>query len=139
MTERKSIPIAEYVGKVTVGDRIIPCAALHPESANPIPVFWNRETTHLPTRNKQDALAGKWAKKFKDDFYKEIFRLNNWKFNPTNFTKRPGVIGKWTVDIIYARFPPSVLGALYDRNPLTEKGYRRHKLHTLLTDDIGNP
>ncbi len=83
--------------------------------------------------------ARKWVRKFPNDFYKEIFRLNRWTFNPNNFSKGPRVIGKWTREIVYARFPVPVLEKLYDLNPLTEKGYRKHKLHSFLTEDIGNP
>lgn len=250
----ENIPVAEYVGKVRVGDRTIPCAVLYHDTDKPVRVFWNREITALLTGNKKGGLerylkpanlqsylpekfkekslsesvfpmrmrngkrlaqafeatdlidicqmymyanrdgkllksqiplarqaevivfafaktgvvavideatnyqyvrdrlalnklleryivdeAQKWAKKFPDDFYKEIFRLNNWNFNPTNFTKRPGVVGKWTREIVYTRFPPPVLARLEDLNPLTDKGYRKYKHHMFLTDDIGNP
>jgi hypothetical protein len=83
--------------------------------------------------------AQKWIKKFPDEFYKEIFRLNRWTFNPHNSSKGPRVIGKWTREIVYARFPAPVLGRLDDLNPLTEKGYRKYKIHSFLTDDVGNP
>jgi len=79
-----------------------------------------------------------WAKKFPDVFYKEIFRLNNWHYDPRT-VKRPSVIGKWTKEIVYRRFPPGVLGKLEDLNPLTNKGYRKHRYHQFLTEDIGNP
>jgi hypothetical protein len=252
--ENKSIPLAEFVGQVKVGDRSIPCAVLYPETDSPVRVFWHREIVGLLTGNKKGGFerylkpanlqpylpekfkkkslsesvfqmrlkdggrlaqafeatdlidicqmymyanrdqklsasqihlarraeiivfafaktgvvavideatnfqyirdrfalnkllelyirdeAQKWAKKFPDEFYHEIFRLNNWSFNPTNFSKRPGVIGKWTREIVYARFPPGVLSRLDDKNPLTEKGYRQFKHHMFLTDDIGNP
>jgi hypothetical protein len=253
--ESKPIPIAEYVGKVKVGDRSIPCAVLYPESENPVRVFWQREIVGLLTGNKKGGFerylqpanlrpylpekfkekslsesvfpmrlkggmrlaqafeatdlidicqmymyanrdgklsesqkklarqaevivfafaktgvvsvideatnyqyirdrfalnklleqyivdeAQKWVKKFPDEFYREIFRLNRWNFNPTHFSKRPGVIGKWTREIVYARFPPAVLGKLDDLNPLIpDRGYRKYKHHMFLTDDIGNP
>lgn len=255
MEAEEPIPIAEYTGQVKVGDRLIPCAVLYPETENPIRVFWNREITALLTGNKKGGLerylqpknlepylpeqfrskslarsvfpmriagtggrmaqafhatdlidicqmymyanrdgkllqsqiklarqaeiivfafaklgvvavideatnyqyvrdrlalnkllekyivdeAQKWAPKFPDSFYEQIFRLNRWKPNPKNFSKGPRVIGKWTREIVYARFPPAVLARLYDLNPLTEKGYRKHKIHQFLTDDIGNP
>jgi hypothetical protein len=252
--EAKGIPIAEFVGKVTVGDRTIPCAVLYPETDKPIRVFWHREIVGLLTGNKKGGFerylratnlqpylpekfkekslsesvfpmrlkggmrlaqafeatdlidicqmymhasrdrklsvtqeplarqaevivfafaktgvvavideatnyqyirdrfalnklleryiedeAQKWVKKFPDEFYREIFRLNNWSFNPSNFTKRPGIIGKWTREIVYARFPAPVLSKLDDLNPLTDKGYRLYKHHMFLTDNIGNP
>ena len=80
----------------------------------------------------------KWAKKFPDEFYKEIFRLNNWPYDPTS-VKRPSVIGNWTKKIVYKRFPNGVLEALEDKNPMTDKGYRKHRLHQYLTEEIGNP
>ncbi len=83
--------------------------------------------------------AQKWAKKFPDEFYKQIFRLNNWEFSPKGFNKRPSIIGKWTREIVYARFPEGMLVRLDDMNPLTESGYGKHKHHQFLTDEIGNP
>ena len=68
-----------------------------------------------------DDEAKKWAKKFQDEFYKQIFRLNNWEFNPAGFHKRPSVVGKWTKELIYARFPKPVLIKLEDLNPLTQR------------------
>lgn len=78
------------------------------------------------------------GEKFPDEFYKQIFRLNNWEFNPTGFHKRPSVVGKWTNELIYARFPKPVLIKLEDLNPLTENGYRKWRKHQFLTEDIGN-
>ncbi len=80
----------------------------------------------------------KWAKKFPDKFYQEIFRLNSWEYNPRS-VKRPSVIGRWTKDLIYRRFPKGVIENLEDNNPLTDKGYRKYKHHQFLTEDIGNP
>ncbi len=249
----KDIPIAEYTGKVDVGDKQIPCAVLYAESENPIRVFWQREIVGLLTGNKKggferylqprnlqpflpekfkekslsetimpmkikgragiaqafeatdlidicqmymraskagvlsiaqekiaiqadivvfafaklgviaiideatdfqyvrerfalnklldkylDEGAKKWARKFPNDFYKEIFRLNSWAYNP-NSVKRPSVIGKWTNDIIYTRFPKPVLIKLNDLNPMTENGYRKWRHHQFLTEDIGHP
>jgi hypothetical protein len=82
--------------------------------------------------------ANKWVKKFPDEFYKQIFILNNWEYNPTT-VKRPSCIGNWTKKIIYSQFPKGTLARLEDKNPLTEKGYRKHKHHQFLTEDIGNP
>jgi P63C domain len=249
----ETIPIAEYTGNVTIGNKKIPCAVLYPDSENPIRVFWQREIVGLLTGNKKggfdrylqpanlqpflpekfkekslsetvmpmkikgragiaqafeatdlidicqmymqaskagvlsfpqvkiadqaeivvfafaklgvvavideatdfqyvrerfalnrlldkylDVEARKWAKKFPDEFYKQIFRLNNWEFNPTGFHKRPSVVGKWTKELIYARFPKPVLIKLEDLNPMTDDGYRKWRHHQYLTEDIGN-
>lgn len=248
-----NIPIAEYTGTITVGNKELPCAVLYPDTETPIRVFWQREIVGLLTGNKKggferylqpknlqkylpekfkekslsetvmpmkikgragiaqafeatdlidickmymqadkagvltypqkliaeqaeiivfafaktgvvaiideatsyqyvrdrfalnrllekylDDEAKPWAKKFKDEFYKQIFRLNNWEFNPSGFHKRPSVVGKWTNELIYARFPKPVLIKLEDLNPLTNKGYRKWRKHQFLTEDVGN-
>ncbi len=250
--EKQEIPVAEFVGEVTVGKTKVPCAVLYHDTENPIRVFWQREVVGLLTGNKKGGFerylkpanlqpflpdkfkekslsetvmpfkikgrpiaqafeatdlidicqmyaraskagvlsiaqeriavqadiivyafaklgvistideatnyqyvrdrlalnrllekyiieeARKWAKKFPDEFYKQIFRLNNWEFSEKGFNKRPGVVGKWTKEIIYTRFPKGVIDKLEDLNPLTDKGYRKFKHHQFLTDDIGN-
>ena len=79
-----------------------------------------------------------WAKKFPDEFYKELFRLRGWKWSPTSVS-RPSVVGKYTNDLIYQRLAPNILEELQARNPKNEKGHRIHKHHQWLSVDIGNP
>lgn len=79
----------------------------------------------------------KWAKRFPDDFYKEMFRLRSWRYMP--FTvKRPGVVGKYTRDLVYERLAPGVVEELEKVNP-KEDGRRKHRHHQWLTEDIGHP
>lgn len=85
-----------------------------------------------------DGEAKKWVKRFPDKFYQLIFKLNGWEYNVENIKNRPGIVGTWTKDIIYHRFPKGILAKLEDKNPLTEKGYRKYKHHQFLTDEIGN-
>lgn len=73
-----------------------------------------------------------WTKRFPDEFYKEIFRLNGWAYDPGN-VKRPGVIGIWTNNVIYKHLPDGVLEELKKTTP---KG--KH-LHRGLTTDVGHP
>lgn len=80
----------------------------------------------------------KWAKTFPDDFYKKLFRLKGWNYDPAS-VKRPGVIGHYTNDIVYDRIAPGVLSKLKDLNPKTEKGYRKDKNHQFFTTDHGLP
>lgn len=82
--------------------------------------------------------AAAWAKRFPDDFYKQLFRLNNWEYNPSS-VKRPGIIGTMTNDIVYARLAPGILAELKSRTPKDDKGRRKHRYHQLLTEDIGHP
>ncbi len=73
-----------------------------------------------------------WTKRFPNEFYKEMFRLNGWAYDPST-VKRPGVIGTWTNKLIYEQLPPGVLDELKSKTP---KG--KH-LHRFLTTDIGHP
>lgn len=80
----------------------------------------------------------KWAKRFPDEFYKQIYRLKGWKW--PNQGRRTPLVGKITNAIVYERLPPSVLDELQVRNP-TKKGTgrRKWKHHQFLSEDIGQP
>lgn len=80
----------------------------------------------------------KWAKRFPDEFYELMFKLKGWQWNGLS-VKRPGVIGKYTNDLVYERLAPGVLDELKRLNPRDQKGHRRTKHHQWLTDDIGHP
>jgi len=84
------------------------------------------------------AEKAKWAKTFPDDFYKKLFRLRGWEYNPSS-VKRPGVIGHYTNDIVYDRLAAGVLAKLKELNPKTDKGYRKSKHFQHFTDDYGLP
>jgi hypothetical protein len=79
-----------------------------------------------------------WAKRFPDDFYKEMFRLRGWQWRGMR-VNRPSVVGNYTNDLVYQRLAPGVLEELRARNPKDERGNREGKHHQLLTDDIGIP
>ncbi len=80
----------------------------------------------------------KWAKRFPDEFYKEIFRLRGWQWRGMQVPK-PSVLGRYTNDIVYERLAPGILDELRQRNPKNEAGNRRVKHTQFLTDDIGHP
>jgi hypothetical protein len=79
-----------------------------------------------------------WAKRFPDEFYKEIFRLKGWAYNPMS-VKRPSCIGTYTQDIVYNRLAPGILEELEKKNPKNEKGTRKATHHQFLTNDVGHP
>lgn len=80
-----------------------------------------------------------WAKRFGDEFYREMFRLHGWKYDPSS-VKRPILIAKRTTDITYDRLPPGVKDEIKRKNPKSEKtGRYKHKYFQYLTDDIGIP
>jgi|SRR5690554_278698 len=78
-----------------------------------------------------------WAKRFPDEFYKQIYRLHGWKW-PTYSHKHPGYVGKLTNQIVYEKLPTGVLDQLRERNPKQEEtGRRQWKHHQFLSEDIG--
>lgn len=78
-----------------------------------------------------------WAKRFPDEFYKELFRLRGWQYSPITI-KKPQYVGKLTNYLVYEKLPPGVLDELRNKNPKNEKGNRKFRHHQFLTDDIGN-
>lgn len=58
-----------------------------------------------------------WTITFKLEFYKEMFRLKGWYFDPKT-VKRPSVIGTYTNDIVYKRLAPRVLEQLRKKTQL---------------------
>jgi hypothetical protein len=79
-----------------------------------------------------------WAKRFPDEFYKEMFRLRGWPW-PSLSGRRPSIVGKYTNDLVYERLAPGILEELESRNPKDERGNRRGKHHQFLTEDVGHP
>jgi hypothetical protein len=79
-----------------------------------------------------------WAKRFPDEFYRQMFRLKNWQF-PTPGASKPGVVGRYTLDIVYERLAPGLVDELSERNPKGEAGNRKAKHHQWLTEDVGHP
>lgn len=80
----------------------------------------------------------KWAKRFPDEFYEEMFRLRGWQYNGMS-VKRPSVVGKYTNDIVYARLAPGVLDKLKELNPKNDRGQKKAKDHQYLTPETGVP
>lgn len=79
-----------------------------------------------------------WAKRFPDAYYREMFRLHGWDYDPES-VKRPGVVGKFTNEFVYGRLPSGVLDELRSKNPKDYSGRRRGRHHQFLTEDIGHP
>lgn len=81
--------------------------------------------------------AQTWVRMFDVEFYRQVYRLNDWPFDPEK-TARPGVIGHWTNDI-YDRLAPGVLGELHVRVRRNAKGKPTQKLTQYLTPEEGKP
>ncbi len=80
----------------------------------------------------------KWAKRFPDDYYKEMFRLRGWSYYPVS-VRRPPLVGKITNDSVYDRLAPGVRRELDRLNPKDARGRRGARHHQWLTPDIGHP
>lgn len=81
----------------------------------------------------------KWQKTFPDTFYYEIFRLNGWDYTINGIKKRPGVIGKWTNELIYNQLPKGVLDELKEKTPKNEAGNYTARFFQSLTPNVGHP
>ena len=80
----------------------------------------------------------KWAKRFPDEFYREIFRIRGWQWKGMKIN-RPQCVAHYTNNLVYARLAPGVLSELEKRNPKEDDGKRKGRHHQLLTEDIGHP
>ena len=76
---------------------------------------------------RKDALP--WIRMFDLDFYRHIYRLNRWPFDPEK-TARPGVIGTWTNDI-YDRMAPGIHGELHARVRRNIRGQAHSKADSI--------
>lgn len=79
-----------------------------------------------------------WAKRFPDEFYKQIYRLRGWEWRGRQINP-PQVVAHYTNDFIYDRIAPGLRKELEERMPKTDAGNKKGRLHQLFTDDIGHP
>src|SRR4029077_2964984 len=67
-----------------------------------------------------------WAKRFPDEFYRQIFRLRGWKWQG-RAVNPPQVVGKYTDMIVYQRLAPNIVENLRTLNPKNDRGNRANK------------
>ncbi len=79
-----------------------------------------------------------WEKTFPDEYYKQLFRLKGWTYDPLS-VKRPQVLGKITNTIIYDVLSPELRKELQIRTPKSEAGNYVARFHQWMTKDIGSP
>lgn len=101
------------------------------EDMRKLDAIWRSIEKHV----RKDALP--WARMFDIEFYRQIYRLNRWPFDPEK-TARPGVIGTWTNDI-YDRVAVGVRPALHARVRRNQRGRPTQKLSQYLTPEAGKP
>lgn len=79
-----------------------------------------------------------WVKRFPNEFFQEIYRLQGWEYKPGT-SKRTPYVGKLVNKYVYEQLPPGVLEELRELNPKNASGHRAYKHHQFLTADTGNP
>ncbi len=84
---------------------------------------------------REDVLP--YAQVFDVEFYRQIYRLNRWPFDPDK-TARPQVIGRWTNDL-YDRLAPLIRSELHRVVRRNENGRPREKLTQHLSEKDGKP
>jgi hypothetical protein len=78
-----------------------------------------------------------WAKRFPDEFYRQIFRLRGWEWKGMR-VNRPQVVASYTNDFVYSRLATGLLEELKHRMPKDERGRNKGRYPQLLTEDVGN-
>lgn len=124
----KQLPLARASEILLLGLSNIGIIALVDEATG---YQYQREKDELQTILKAYIAAEllPWQKRFPDEFYKEIFRLNGWDYTVHGIKQRPGVIGIWTKQLIYQQLPKGVLKELYSKTPKTTGGKLAARLH----------
>ena len=77
-----------------------------------------------------------WAKRFPDEFYKQMFRLKGLEYKGK--AKTP-YAGKLTNKYIYEYLPKGVLEELQKETPKSDTGNRKNRFHQHLSEETGLP
>lgn len=82
-----------------------------------------------------------YVKTFPTDFYKEMFRLRQWKWPdlPADQRKRPILVGNLTDNVVYDRLAPGVKQRLKELIGRDESGRLKKKMFQRLTAAVGDP
>ncbi|HEY0979063.1 MAG TPA: P63C domain-containing protein [Flavobacteriales bacterium] len=77
-----------------------------------------------------------WVKTFPNEFYKQLFRLRGWPYDPVS-VKRPSYVGKLTNALVYDRLSPEITKALKAKTPKSKAGNYTARFFQSLTKDVG--
>jgi len=77
-----------------------------------------------------------WQKEFKTDFYRHIYRLKGWPYNP-NTVKRYQVIGTYTNQYVYNYLPKDVFAWIKENTPKSKAGNKTARYFQSLDDSRG--
>jgi hypothetical protein len=67
------------------------------------------------------------------EFYRQIYRLNNWDTSGRKLYTRPGIVGTWTNWMVYIKFPEGTIKWLREHSPSDGYGNRPHKFHQFMS------
>lgn len=82
---------------------------------------------------------GKWIKTFPDEFFEAIFKMKGWDWKSAIKGQKPGVVGKYINNYVWARIAPGVLSELKRINPKNENGRKKGKNPQFIDVDFGHP
>jgi hypothetical protein len=82
---------------------------------------------------------GKWVKTFPDEFFEAIFKMKGWDWKSATKGQKPGVMGTYINNYVWARIAPGVLVELNRINPKNERGKRKGKNPQFIDIDFGHP
>lgn len=77
-----------------------------------------------------------WGKEFQTEFYRHIYRLKGWDFNPKT-VKKPQVIGTYTNKYIYSYLPADVFSWIKENTPKSKAGNKTARYFQSLDDKKG--
>ncbi|MEO6149883.1 MAG: P63C domain-containing protein [Mucilaginibacter sp.] len=100
---------------------------------------YNDEDTIITKQLKEFGVSPvivEWQREFQIDFYRNIYRLKDWPFNP-NTVKRPQVIGTYTNQYVYSYLPKDVFEWMKDNTPKTKDGKYAKRLFQSLDEKRG--
>ena len=76
-----------------------------------------------------------YAPRVPQEYYRQIFRLNNWIIPEGKIQEKPSIVGHFTNEIIYDRYNKSILPELKRLNPYIKLGMRNFKHFQWLTEE----
>lgn len=76
-----------------------------------------------------------YAPRVPQEYYRQIFRLNNWIIPEGKIQEKPSIVGRFTNEIIYDRYNKSILPELKRLNPYIKLGMRNFKHFQWLTEE----
>jgi len=133
---KRSEHLAERAAKLQLGFATVGIIALVDEATG-YQDYRSRDALALILEKFVAKELRPWVKTFPAEYYKQIFRLNDWPYAENR--GRPGVVGHWTNNIVYKRLAPGVLEELKKQTPRYPSGDFKHKLFQRLTEDFGHP